>query len=68
MTQDYSVFVLEKLKLQAQKELEERVEKHLKDEFYSKWLPKVMKEIRTKLTLDLVNEDDLLDIQIRIKQ
>jgi hypothetical protein len=68
MSTDHAVFVLEKLKIIARAELEQRIEKHLKDEFYHKWLPRVKKEVTNKLVVDLVNMDDMLEIQMRIKE
>lgn len=65
---DLSVFVLEKLKLNAQRELEERVEKHLKNEFYNKILPKVINEIKNNLIIDLVNDNEILTLSIKINK
>lgn len=65
---DYGVFVLEKLKLQAQRELEQRVEKHLKDVFYQKILPSIVGNIQKNLIVDLVNDDDQLELTIKIKE
>ena len=67
MSTDNAVFVLEQLKYKATDALMGRVEKHLKDHFYSKWLPQTLKEIRTNLTIDLVNDNDLIEIQIKVK-
>jgi len=65
---DYSVFVLEKLKHKALIELETRVEKYVKEQFYSKILPKVINDIKNKLIIDLVNDDEMLSIEMRINR
>lgn len=65
--QDVSVFVLEKLKLSALSELEERVQKHLKAQFYDKILPAIINDIKQNLIIELVNENDDLELKIRIK-
>lgn len=63
---DHAVFVLEKLKYSALVELESRVEKHLKDKFYSQILPTILKQITNQLVVDLVNDDDQLQLTIKI--
>ena len=65
---DDKVFVLEKMKVRALMDLDERIEKHLKNEFYNKMLPKAMKEVREKIIVDLVNQDDKLELIIKIKE
>ena len=65
---DDKVFVLEKMKVRALMDLDERIEKHLKNEFYTKILPKAMKEVREKIIVDLVNQDDKLELIIKIKE
>jgi len=65
---DHSVFVLEKLKHKALIELETRVEKYVKEQFYSKILPKVINDIKNKLIIDLVNDDEMLSIEMRINR
>lgn len=67
MSQDLSIFVLEKLKLQAQRELEERVEKHLKSQFYDKILPTIVNNLKQNLIIELVNDNDDLELKIKIK-
>lgn len=67
MSSDHSVFVLEKLKIMAALQLEERVEKHLKDKFYNEWLPKIVDEVRHNLIMEVVNENDNLELTIKIK-
>lgn len=64
---DEAVFVLEQLKLNALRQLEERIEKHLKNEFYNKVLPKVIAEVKNQITIDLINNYDELEIKIKIK-
>lgn len=65
---DNAVFLLEKLKLQAQRELEDRVGTHLKKVFYNKILPGVIDDIKTNLVIDLINDDDRLELTIKIKE
>ena len=67
MSTDHAVFVLEHLKLQATIELEKRVVKHLKNEFYNKMLPKIINQLKNELVVDLVNNTDFLEIKMSIK-
>lgn len=65
---DPAIFVLEKLKLRAEKELLDRVEKHMRDIFNHRILPGIMKDVRANLIIDIVNEHDILDIKIHLRE
>lgn len=65
---DGAVFVLEKMKIKAGMELMDRVEKHLKDEFYRKVLPKILKEVEKTIVISMVNDENHLDLTIKIKE
>ena len=65
---DAQVFVLEQMKIQAGIQLRDRVEKHIKNEFYNKILPKILKEVDTNLKIEVVNNNDYLEIKIKVNQ
>jgi len=65
---DNKVFVLESLKNKALIQLENRVEKYLVSKFYSDVLPKLIKDIKNNLIIDLINDDENLELKIQLKQ
>lgn len=52
----------------ALRDIEQRVEKYLMNEFKYKILPKVISEVKSKAIIDLVNLDDQLELTIKIKE
>lgn len=65
---DHSVFLIEKLKLIARKQLEDRIEQHLKDQFYHKWLPKVLDDVKNNLLIDLVSDENEMRLIIKLNK
>jgi len=65
---DHSVFVLEKLKIAAWQDLEERIQKHLKGEFYNKFLDQAMKQVRQGIIIDAIQNFDGIEITIKLKE
>lgn len=64
MSTDHEVFVLERMKIGAGIQLRERVEKHLKNEFYNKILPKILKEVDSNLKIEMANTVDGLELKL----
>ncbi len=65
---DPAVFVLEKLKLAAWQDLEQRIEKHLKSAFYNKFLDQAMEEARQGIIIDAIQNFDGIEITIKLKE
>ena len=62
-----NTFMLEHIRYSLLMELEKRVEKHLKDQFYQRILPAIIKQVKNEVVLDLVSGEDFLDIKIALK-
>ena len=62
-----TTFLLQQIKHSALREMEQRIEKHLKAEFYNKWLPKTIEDIRRQLIIEIVEDHDCFDLKIYLK-
>lgn len=61
-------FFLEKMRLKAIQELEERIEKHLKNEFYHRILPKVVNDVKKNVVVEVTTSNDTVELVMKIKE
>lgn len=65
---DDELFFIEKMRYKALAELEERVEKHIKNEFYNKILPRIIKDVKEKVIIDIYTTNDSFELTIKLKE
>ena len=61
-------FMLNKMKIQMMMELEQRIEKHLKNEFYNKILPRTIDQVKKKVMIETIENEYDIDIKMTIKE
>lgn len=62
-----NTLLTQKIRYAVLAELEAKIEKYLKNEFYNKMLPKLISEVKDKVIVDLVNYDDRFELSVKIK-
>lgn len=62
-----NMFFIEKLRLNILLQLEKAVERHLNNEFRNKILPKMIKQIKNEVFIEMIETYDGFDITIKIE-
>lgn len=60
--------MLAKMQNRMLAELETRIEKHLKSEFYNKILPRVMNDVKNYVTIEAIEQGDFLEFKLQINR